>query len=83
MYSILLTQLGLFTIYTNVCFIVLAKNESLTIHMPISVTSFVISALPKLYAYSLILLLMCTCIREEDRRRKLSYRALTLNDFRM
>jgi hypothetical protein len=53
------------------------------LHLPAALVSFGLTILPKLYAYSLIFMLLFTCVREEDRRRKLSFRALLLNDFRM
>lgn len=83
LYSILLTQLGLLTLYSNICFIVIARYESTSLHLPVSLVSFGLTILPKLYAYSLIFMLLFTCVREEDRRRKLAFRALLLNDFRM
>jgi hypothetical protein len=70
-------------IYTDICFIAIAHKESLTSLAAVSAISIVIIALPKFYAYALILMMICTCAREEDKRRKYALRAYTFNEFRV
>lgn len=83
LFSIIQTQISFINIFSNICFVVIVFYENLKLDMGISLTSLIITVLPKLYSYSLTILLIFSCIREEDRRRKMAYLSLLLNDFRM
>lgn len=49
----------------------------------LSIASLVVILIPKLYGYALMLMMMFTCAREEDSRRKFALRAYTFNEFRV
>ena len=48
-----------------------------------SLLSIVAICVPKFYAYGLELMMIFTCVSQEDRRRKYAFRILTLTEFRM
>lgn len=49
----------------------------------LSALSILLIIMPKIYGYTLMIMMMFTCAREEDKRRKFALRAYTFNEFRV
>jgi hypothetical protein len=84
-FEIFMTQLALLDIYTDVCFAILAYNSGLVEIAAASAIFMALFCIPKLVAYvcSILLIFGCTCIKQEDRRRKITFRILSFTEFRM
>lgn len=78
-----LTYLGLLDIYTDFAFITIAYKEGLIEHFVLSLFFFVLTILPKLYSYGLILKILDGKADSEDKRRKFAFRAFTFTEFRV
>ena len=83
LFEVAMTQVGLFSLYTDVCFVVLMKSAGLTSLFTGSLISLILIIIPKLYSLVLTVLLLFGCISTEDRRRKYAYRTLTFDEFRI
>jgi hypothetical protein len=79
----MMTQVGLFDIYTDIAFATIANKEGFIYLAGMSVFSLVMIAIPKIYALALTIWVMFGRVREEDRKRKYVYRILIFNEFRM
>lgn len=75
--------MGLFDIYTDVAFATLVQKEEFTAMAGVSIFSLVMISLPKIYAFVLSFMILFGCVREEDRKRKYTYRILIFNEFRL
>ena len=82
-FELVMTQIGLFDLYTDVAFATIAGKEKLTGLYALSVTSIVLFMIPKFYAFVLMILLMFNVVKEEDKRRKYAARILIFNEQRM
>jgi hypothetical protein len=69
-FEIIMTQLGLFDIYTDVAFAAIANKEGLTLILGSTCFSLIMICIPKLYAFVVGIMITFRCIREEDTRRK-------------
>ena len=49
----------------------------------LSAVSLILVIIPKFYGYVLTNMMLFTCAREEDKRRKFALRAYTFNEFRV
>ena len=55
----------------------------MTLILGSTIFSLIMISLPKLYAFTLALMITFKCVREEDSRRKYAFRILTFNEFRV
>lgn len=58
--ELVLTQLNIFDIYTDFAFITIVYQGGLTLFFTMSLTSFCLTMIPKLYSFSLILQILCS-----------------------
>jgi hypothetical protein len=98
----LFTQLNLFDLYTDFCFLTIAYSEtSLSVYFVFSLCSFVLTMIPKAVSMYYIFSLLQnktskslnqdpfqnqnepnSTVYDEDRRRKMVFRAFTYSEFR-
>lgn len=85
-FEMVMTQIALFDIYTDIAFATLVNKEGMTAIAALSALSVVLIAIPKIYAMGLSLVMIFSCrgpAKEEDVRRKWAHRILTFNESRL
>jgi hypothetical protein len=86
LFEMIMTQVALFDLYTDVCFTALVYKEGLSPIWELSLVSNIAIALPKLYAMCISLMLIFNCgqaTKDENFRRKYAHRVLIFNESRM
>ena len=73
----------MFDIYLDICFLTIAFHEGYKVLAAISAVSLLLMTIPKFYALACIFMMICTCARKEDQRRKYAMRAYTFDEFRV
>ena len=82
-FELIMTQVGLFDIYCDLIFISIAKKEGLTDLMAVSMASIALILIPKLIANIMALMIIFGGVKEENKRRRYTYKLLIYNEFRM
>ena len=85
-FEMIMTQVALFDIYTDIAFATLTNKEGMTAIAALSGLSVVLIAIPKIYAMVLTLIMIFACkgaSRDEDVRRKWAHRILSFNESRL
>ncbi|CDW71845.1 UNKNOWN [Stylonychia lemnae] len=82
-FEILMTQIGLFDLYTDMAFATLVQKEEFQTLALVSIFSLVLIAIPKMYSFALLLMMLFGQVREQDKKRKYATRIMIFNEFRM
>ena len=82
-FDLFMTYVCLLDIYTDAVFASITNKEGLMHVFGLSFGSLVLLMIPKLYATIHALIIGFGCVKEENKRRKLVFRILTFNEFRI